>query len=466
MSVSKRVYVGNVIQDHEASLRELRPRFERFGRCLSSEFESHGHFAYMNMEFNDEAGYSKLKQSLNGVRFKGNVLKVDQAKLSWQQRWDDDQKNEERVGIEREKQLLKQQWEYHKKIENIKMSWIDRQQILHGRMRQNPRAKAQLRNITFRVLSDGQLKVYKCSKNKLWGYEREKMPRDLVARFTDQRHWRDGNNHIVDKLDYSRASSWSKHHGIGSAQETDTGLLATAEDIEESSDQKTKDVLENLLGDFDFDKPMAIQEDEDENASSDYEYNALYQEPTDVMKATGKEKKQEVPKPVEEVKELHVSEPEKPEEDSEDDFVPTFGNQPVLSTKSNTEELRSLFNPEESKEATFKLMDETNEDIDETKNVLETENAQELSTEDSYVGTQNTNRGLFFPHFTSPFLQSQSQLAKLKSSQDHQELFANWEDKFWENRATWTKEMKQKKRDADRQNRKKNSKSRGNGILV
>lgn len=47
-----------------------------------------------------------------------------------------------------------------------------------------------------------------------------------------------------------------------------------------------------------------------------------------------------------------------------------------------------------------------------------------------------------------------------------QDIFASWDQQFWDNRATWTREMKQKKRDALRQLKKKNSRMRGTGVLV
>ncbi|SCU84176.1 LADA_0D00276g1_1 [Lachancea dasiensis] len=462
MAVSKRVYVGNVVHEHDDSLFELKPRFERFGRCLSDQFESHGHFAYMNMEFEDEARFAKLKQSLNGVRFKGNKLKIDQAKLSWQDRWESERELEGQLEEAKQKQLLKQQWEHNKKIQNIQMSWMDRQQILRGRMRTAPRNRAQLRNVTFRVLCDGRLKVYKSYKNKLWGYERHKQPRDLTARFTDSRYWRDGNDHIVDKLDYSHSSLWGTRQGSEKTQGT-TATFVT-EDLEGAVD-KTRDVLADLLGDYDFEKPIALEDNDDENASSDYEYTALYRDQEAEQKPSSKSSEAEVPKHVKASNGQEIVEQEV-EQDSDDEFIPTFGAQPETPAVTNpTEELRSLLNPDENDTTSFKLTNISNEDIDESKVAPEVHDT-ETTTYDLERPSTDSDRGLFFPHFSSPFLHSQSQLAKLKSSKDQASLYADWESNFWENRAAWTQEMKRKKRDALRQYRKKNSRSRGEGILL
>ncbi|SCU80981.1 LAFA_0C02124g1_1 [Lachancea sp. 'fantastica'] len=453
MTIIRRLYVGDVIEEHNESLAELKPRFERFGRCLNDGFESHGHFAYISMEFKDENAFLKLKSSLNGVRFKRNVLRIDLAKPSWQELRETQQEEDKLIDAKKEKQLLKQQWEYYKKIENIKMSWTDRQQILNGRMRQNPRPKSQLRNATFRIMqNDGHLKVYKCYKNKLWGYERNKQPQDLVARFTQQRHWRDGTGHIVDKLDYSRASSWNKRALQEPLQDQNNAeKMSDAEDV---VPDKTHDVLEDLLGGFDFDKPLQLQEDED---LDDGEEKSL---------PSRSEHKQD--ENVEAEPEPHMPE-EEPE--SEDEFVPTFGGETAKPEVNNVENLRSLFNPDEAEKSTFKVLGEPNDDIDMEKTTPQHTKASEAVLDDAVDDTSDipvraTAKGLFFPHFSSPFLHSQSQLAKLKTSSELGELFADWDTNFWENRAAWTKEMKRRKRDAIRQYRKKNSKSKGNGILV
>ncbi|SCU84384.1 LAME_0C09274g1_1 [Lachancea meyersii CBS 8951] len=478
MTIVQRVYVGNVVEDHVDTLVELKPRFDRFGRCLSETFESHGHFAYITMEFTDESAFLKLKNSLNGVRFKRNVLRIDLAKPSWREQRESEQEDENRINAEKQKQLLKQQWEYHKKIENIQMNWIDRQQTIQGRMRESVRPKSQLRNATFRILQDGRLKVYKCFKNKLWGYERNKQPRDLVARFTDRRHWRDGNDHIVDKLDYSRASSWSKHQRPEELLRSRDSGSTDREDQEVPLD-KTRDVLDDILGGFDFDKPMVLQENEDEDISdsSDYEFSALYRDAA----------REKVLQPTDQQKDIPKTEetPAEPESQAKEEFtfnfegkkgmnnelVPTFGIEPSNPETNNTENLRSLFNPEDAETANFKLMREPNEDIDVNKAVHEPEAParsvfEDIAVESQNIESQNTTKGLFFPHFASPFLHSQSQLAKLKTSNELDKLFADWDNEFWENRATWTKEMKRRKRDAVRQYRKKNSKSNGNGLLV
>ncbi|CUS24977.1 LAQU0S23e00276g1_1 [Lachancea quebecensis] len=455
----KRLFVGNIFNDPEGILKELYHRFQRFGRCISTEFERHDHFGYIDMKFDDEAAFLKLKQSFNGVKFKGNALRVDAAKMGWRERWKLDQERGQIVERAKEKQIQKSQWEHFKKLENIEMSWIDRQQLIVGRMRRTPRSRAQLRNITFRISRDGQLKVYKCHKNKLWGYERNKGPRDLVCKFTDRRYWRDGNDHIVDKLDYSRTAS---HWGARS----DNYVQTTEDDqIEEDSSEKdkTKDVLADILGSYDFDKPLALEEDQEEDAASDYEYNALFED----SQTNGKK----IETPVKRATENLPS----TSEDEEQEFIPTFAPasaeaETSTNGESNVEKLRSLFSSGHQA-GDFRLIDESDEDIDKEKNAppVDVPRGEQLPVLDTHADVEGpalSSKGLFFPHFTSPFLHSQSQLAKIKSPTDHQELFANWENHYWENRAAWTKEMKSKKRDAIRQLKRKNFKAKGNVILI
>lgn len=486
-AVTKRLYVGNVFQDADACLEELRTRFARFGRCLSEDFEKHGTFAYMNMEFNDDAQFQRLRNSFNNVKFKGNELRVSAAKPDWQSAWEARHKQDEEQCEVLNKVAEKRNWEYHKKMENIGMSWEERKNVIPGRVRETPRSKAQMRNITFRLNVNGSLKVYKCYKTKLWGYEREKDAKDLVSRFVNNK-WRNGEDHIVDRLDYSRARR--SVSAKVEEQREDLDLMAETEEPE-----KVKDVLAGFLKDFEFDKPLQLSDDEGTEIPFQQESNVDHSkeigkavemdedstsQSNEVRDAASEEQVDENEEQVEENEE-QVDENEEQvdeNEDEDEEFIPTFASgasgASVENTKasdekpeSNTETLRNLFNPESDEPASsFRLIAHSDEDIDHQMD-LEVEEVtatpQEIQIMQKPVQEKEKHH-LFFPHFDSPFLVGQTMLSKLKTS-DVTEKLSDWEDKFWENRGNWTKELKRKRRDALRHSNKKRV-GKGSGLLL
>lgn len=173
-------------------------------------------------------------------------------------------------------------------------------------------------------------------------------------------------------------------------------------------------------------------------------------------------------------------------EDSEEEFVPTFGK--TESLVNDTETLRSLFNPNQTSESGFKLaLDE--DDIEETTNIPTQQQQQEFlnqiqlkqqeEQEQILPSASTTKFGLFWAHFDSPFLQTQSQLNKIgnvdelphlpgeedcinvhginKMISNHEETpYEQW---FWGKRGELMRECKRRKRDVNRIFKKKNTKA-------
>lgn len=525
--VSQRVFVGNLFQNYDVCLEELLSRFGKFGKCSDGGFEKHNTFAYINMDFDQDADFTKLKQSLNNVKFKGNMLKIDVAKPTWDVRW----KAQHEADLKQEPFIEKfnqeQEWKHYKKLENIKMSWKDRKEIIPGRNRIEKRTRYQLRNSTFRVNVDGSLKVYKLYQNKLWGYERDKTAKDLAYQYVNGKWW-NNYNHIIDRLDYSRSRlsihgkrvehvvnpATSKHNEqISEDKENADEDIDLEEQMIQEEKSKNTNILDQFLGEMNLDEPLnVVDSDEAEafgfsdnentneggyynnnnydqynnnddyynNKDSQYEnkynnnsnynedYNKNYNETYNDKNNNNNSKSYE-----------------NQQEESEEEFIPTFGAKPstdeqaadpVQGTVSNTETLRALFNPATANESTklsnrdeggsFKLIQEDNDDIDQTKNIQEeAENVEEhtFPTATTLLAkTQHQNR-LFFPHFDSPFLVGQTQLSQIETASNN-DIWANWEEQFWENRGVWMKEMKNKKRDVLRQKKKRQSKD--NNIIM
>lgn len=168
------------------------------------------------------------------------------------------------------------------------------------------------------------------------------------------------------------------------------------------------------------------------------------------------------------------------EEESEDEFIPTFGSE---KQTNNTETLRSLFNPEtapieEKKESTFKLgLSEDDEDITENTG-FNSQHQEEIleqikqKQEENAISETKNQYGLFWTHFDSPFLQSQSQLSKIGNPEDNiilpgeSDTITTQDDEetpyekwFWKMRGEVSRECKRRRRDVMRIFKKKSNSS-------
>ncbi|KAH3898662.1 Nop8p SCDLUD_004984 [Saccharomycodes ludwigii] len=503
MSLEKRIYVGNLYSNIHECCNWLYPKFSKFGDLKSDCFEEHEHFAYITIEFKDEIQYGKLKSQFNNVKFMGNNIIIDLAKEDYKTRWERENKDY-KLNKTKKEQILKHQWEYYKKLENIKMSWKDRREIIPGRMREKPRSTQELKNVTFRVFNKrGQLKVYKCYKDKLWGYDKKKTVRDLVFSFQNK-YWKDGNNHIVEKLDYSKSKVFFKNGdslaiSLDEKSTTSRGGLGEKKvhGLEEEGHEydnygndfgkehnKNNSILNSVLGNFNFETPLDIKQADEEYGSSDYEFqhqfNSDDDDEDDEEKEEEEEEQMEIKKPkkndktfiqqnssekqgyngdTQEAKD-DILDVEKSQSDiDEEEFIPKFPAQPQGNINS-TETLRGIFEANTNEVPSFQLIEENNDDIDHEKDLKEENNTTETNVLVDNFQTANKAQdfGLFFPHFDSYFLAGQTQIAKIGIKPINED-FTNWDETFWKNRGVWTKEMKERKRDAIRKWKKKSHKN-------
>ncbi|CAI1734457.1 hypothetical protein SEUBUCD646_0O00200 [Saccharomyces eubayanus] len=507
--IQKRIFVGNIFHDADDCYSELLNRFSKFGDYQDAEFEKHNHFAFIDMKFNDEAAFHKLKKSFNNVKFKGNILKIDEAKPSWESSWAVQHAKDLEENIVQTIKVKKKNWEHYKKMENVAKSWKDHKEVISGRMREVPRKRAQSRNITFRINVDGSLKVYKCYKTKLWGYERNKELNDLVYKFTNN-FWKNGYDHIVDRLDYSHAaktirfSNGLKQLTVSQSENAGSGTTDSDENVSEEEKEKNNDILNGLLKGFDFDKPMPLNDSEDElivqdEAGEEYvserEDSVLEEVPEEATEENVSEEEdavieediaEEEDAVVEDSSEQIVNEdddvimeevPEKKEEQDDDgeedhEFIPTFSKEVGQGTISNTETLRTLFNPNEAEPVSgFKLIEDSDNDIDHAKDIdvqqqeVEARNSHALEFDSTMAQTskdKDTKNFLFFPHLQSPFLVGQTQLSKVRAS-ENEKILSTWDEEFWANRGNWTRDMRRKMKDAQKHRKRKQSK---NGVLL
>lgn len=494
----RRLFIGRISPLVLEKPNDLSTRLARFGQ-LKSELEIHKnearnqYFAYIDIEISEKE-YAKLKHSLHNVNYKGSKLVVDLAKEDYLKRWE---KDAERSNEEYEHKMITHEYNHYKLIQNKNKTFRDMAQVIYGRMRAQPRKD--IKKLTFRVNINGNTKVYKCHKTKLWGYERERKLRDLCYRFSHG-VWKDGNDHIVERPQVNLKNSAGDVMMIEDVKDVEG---EDDEEIEEEVNKNTK-VLASLFDSFDFDKQLDYKEDVDEeNADSEYEYDGAVENGAIEVKDANYLKT--VKKNIESIKKgtetkgvvsfeddqdayvdnyltrnIPVSYNSDDEEsvkaapggtkevvqegDDEDlEFIPSFGtdkaeaeipSQLVEGTISHTETLRTLFNTAEEDDKGFRLVTDA-EDIDNTQNIAPS--IETLTKEYSIlpVSKSKTDKGLFFPHFESPFLVAQSQLNKLSVKIE----FDGWEDKFWEKRGDWNDEFRKRKREAVKQQKKKSART-------
>ncbi|KAI5963185.1 NOP8 [Candida pseudojiufengensis] len=249
--------------------------------------------------------------------------------------------------------------------------------------------------------------------------------------------------------------------------------------------------------DFTTLKPTQIIENDDIEIDDDKDNNEVVQERENKEIETVKD--QILQDKVEDIIEDQVEQIE--ENSDEEEFIPTFGsNSESNKTTSNTETLRSLFNPttsidsnnSEQQQNGFKLaLSEDDEDIDNSaqlqlqdqeqllKQIQKQQNQQQQQQqpEEQNIKTIKNNKdiGLFWPHFESPFLSTQSQFSKIgnikifnpnhfqlpkltedtSSSNVGNEDETEFEKWFWFNRGEFSREFKRRRRDVLRILKKK-----------
>lgn len=395
-----------------------------------------------------------------------------------------------------------------------------RAEVVKGRMRTTPRPAAHFirKEQTMRLLINGELKQIKCYKTKLWGVEK-KSAGELTYRYSNGT-WRSGDDHIVERVSRSVDKC-----GVDGSQAASYG--ADAHHVDEMEVEKDKDVnstvLANFFETFDFDKPVELDDGKSDDESGvtfdskgrknielyDFETKGFVDFDDDGKEQGNGESLQTFlsthERPQEEVYfdeddegneldpttlgEQYATEAikeqydeEHKEEDDKDEKVSNIVDEAEVSPEQNeTENLRSLF--ESSKptnslfaaDSGFKLgLDESDDDIDVEKNLVDEEEQRKLAEQISLKQQEQEEEvqstavstkkfGLFWTHFESPFMQTQTQLSKighaneaitLPGEEDGNELrddgrgeedaYERW---FWLMRGEVGRECKRRKRD-------------------
>ncbi|KAH3661531.1 hypothetical protein OGAPHI_006379 [Ogataea philodendri] len=399
----RRIYVGAIAPSLVDNIGDLEKRFEKFGK-IEKGFSLHTkeilgyHYGYIMMHIADDQ-LAKLIRSLNGVNYKGSKLVIQEARPDYRTRWEKDSRRQDTKIKDRQlrDRIAKCRLE---RIAKKDVNPFELSQVIKGRERKDPR-KINPAKITMRTNVKGVLKIVRGRKTKVWGYNKNKHPVDLVWRYIDG-EWRDGNDHTVEKV------------------KTDINMGETELEINDEK-ERTNKMLESWMDSFDFEKPMELDDEE------------VFEQPDVVGGEINGDFEIEKSEPVEEpAEEPQVSEEE--DEDIDTEFLPSFLKKPTepveeqTDSKNTTETLRTLLNS------------------------TETEQAPVVEEPVPVAAPPSVSRkfALFFSHSDSPFLSAQTQIASLPTVQ----LGEDYDKWFWENRGEMNRYFRRRRRDVLRQTKK------------
>lgn len=479
-----RLHIGAISAQLAADVASLETRLAKFGE-ITKPLELHqkptaeDFFGYVTVRVTPEA-LGSLKKALNGVKFKGSVLSIAAARPDWRERWAEDHKKQSGP-VPLTSDQAKRLYEPAKRE-------ID---VIPGRMRTTPRRYRADKRMTVRILFGDRVKrIAYLPKKKLWGMMKGRELQHLVSGYSHGK-WTDGNGDVVEVVDFSikpygtkTASTDGKGIPLpGAAGGAVAGVNAQGDEDEDDELKEERERNLNILqgmfdGADDLPRPMKLSDDEEDEGKArdsdsdedEIDWDNLTKKQTKIIAdadfADSELAADSNDNSYNDKTSTAVhTEPEK-EEEEEDTGV------------NSTNKLRSLFNPTEDS-GTFSLFggalgaddeDDIQEDvvmhdpIETPAVVIEVPKPKSKShaaaTDDSTTGVPiyaQATRGLFFPHFDSPYLNSQSQLASLtKHTLDNEE----WHKKFYEMRGEWNRTFRRRRRDVVKQIHRSNKAKR------
>jgi nucleolar protein 8 len=502
-----RIHVGGLSKELSESIDDLENRFSKIGKVIKS-FEIHRKpvseyiFAFITMELT-KSEFGKLKKLWDGVRFKGSKLSIAVAKDDYKTLWEKDSRRQDNHILNRQKReriALSRSIRIEEKNKNpFKLALVSK-----GRLRKTPR-KTELKNLTIRVNINGKLKIIKCKKDKLWGVDKNRKIKDLTYRFIAG-EWRDGNDHVVDRL-----TNKVIVFGDNITVQNDKGDKNIDDEVQQellNEQDRNNQLLANMLGKYNFDKPLELDFDGEENETDcDYEIEHVNEKDEEEEKEGEKEEEEEITTvyydnipekncihPSREdllrqyneqsavitfedsnadgndfyqnLKPQNLSEEEisieKDNSDYDNEFIPSFGkSNHEQDIDKNDDDDEKEFIPSFGQDTSISDKKNTTEklrDLLKTSNITATIPIDDISKDTADNITlpllkKTKNVGLFFSHFDSPFLVAQAQINKLREIKVGEEM--NYDEWFWSNRGELNREFRRLRRDVLRRNKKK-----------
>lgn len=433
-------HVGNLPRALVNDASDLNKRFGRHGTVLEplqvhyKEICQYS-YGYIRMELTTQQ-MQKLLRTFNGVNYKGAKLSVEVARPDFKEQSEIDRnRSDNKVrGRERRAFLARKRQE---RIELSHENPFKTAEVISGRMRKSVR-KRNPKDATMRVEVGGKLVVAGGHKQKLWGYDKNK-PLDGLSSEFKRGKWRDASGRTIEKVS---KPEFELELDLASAP-------ASAPIVTKDETDRIEGVLNSVLGNYNFDKPVDMEDDEEFDSGSDYELEhgeAKHSEPV-VAASEDLAKKYREAHPDLAKRDIGYDEDdgskieggESSMDDGDDqasnsdldtEFVPTFGQSEKPSSEGQTEQLRSLLNPINQKPA-------VKQDV-------------AVETVPTPVVAVKKDVGLFFAHFNSPFLEAQSQVNRLSDISVGDE-YETW---FYEQRGELFRECRYKRHDAQRHHKR------------
>ncbi|KAK9448888.1 uncharacterized protein V1518DRAFT_455796 [Limtongia smithiae] len=195
-----RLHITGITDALAVDPSDLVSRIARFGTLVQSGASSvlsihkkptaEHSFAFMTIETTQQK-YGLLRKALNGVRFKGGVIKIEEAKqpdyserimLQQASASENGKETEER---KRQKDQQRAASQLQRLIFHIRRGHYQFGKQIPGRLRvaaRDARAGPQTFRVRFR---DGKTRIVVCKKQKLWGVARMVDAKDRVFKFVD-----------------------------------------------------------------------------------------------------------------------------------------------------------------------------------------------------------------------------------------------------------------------------------------
>ncbi|KAK9483646.1 hypothetical protein V1527DRAFT_472552 [Lipomyces starkeyi] len=192
-----RLHISPLPQSLATGSSDLVSRLSLFGAPLSG-FSIHKKptldtsFAFITLSLTKQQ-YNALRKSLNGVKFKGAVINIEEAKAPdfpiravamIQQNEDENTFGNETQLYKRRALALREQRLLQRRLYHVRKGHYQFGKCERGRLRATER-DVRRSPPTFRIKIGNKAKIVKCKKQKLWGKARGGDINDLVWKFVD-----------------------------------------------------------------------------------------------------------------------------------------------------------------------------------------------------------------------------------------------------------------------------------------
>lgn len=482
-SSEMRIFIGQISESLADQINQFETILAQYGELvghaeLRRKPASDLHFAYITMNISKEK-YQALKSKYSGRKFKGSNLIIDVAKPDYQAVWAArNQEQQNQLSVSLNPSQLKRLYQDKSHDKNI----------ISGRLRENPRKN--LRYATYRVTNKkGKSVVLRCSKKKLWGYMRDRNLSDLSWSYQKGR-WLSGRGDTIEMVDYESFEEEEDEHEqdtnakifeqLFKNRNEELGRISLNDDDEENHDVENAAAGGSASTSSDDDQDSSSEDGlESQNTAYKNEIQSRVVDFDDQEEASMSESQ---PRVVDfddqtqdetnksgnqpEVMDFEVTNDPEPESPITADPMEEVDMADSAHNDNPTEKLRSLFNPEET--GNFKMFGADASDEEDEEPVFVPNKKYAPPAVPAYVPKINAV-GLFFPHFESPFLNSQSQVISLSTAvsepdpdrekDDKLEPFSvdNFRSQFWDKRGEMNRELRRKRRDVLRHVRKRNN---------